>query len=204
MNRDAPIRPCGKQYGTEEEALRSKAGQRPGAVAKPCRCGSVHLTFPAPWSRAVPPVLSPGAARGREAGRKIAATGKARTASGRAETFPPEVAALLADRDPWCVHCGSPYDLQNHHRRIRGSGGDPRSHTHCACNGVRLCALCHVPWAHTEGRREAGAQGIVIPRSETAPWRRALMVHTAADSGFTGYPTCDGGWVLEAPAGAVA
>ena len=118
--------------------------------------------------------------------------------SSRSESFPPDVAALLAARDPWCVHCGSPHDLQNHHRRLKGAGGDGRDHTHCACNGVRLCVLCHVPWAHLN-RREAEAEGIIVPRSETAPWRRSLMVHTAAGSGFTAFPTCDGGWAFEAP-----
>jgi hypothetical protein len=134
---------------------------------------------------------------------KSAATTKARKAPARAESFPPEVAALLAARDPWCVHCGSPYDLQNHHRRLKGSGGDPRPHTHCACNGVRLCVRCHVPWAH-EQRAEAAAEGIIIPRSETGPWRRPLMVHTAADSGFMAWPTCDGRFVTVRPEGALA
>jgi len=123
--------------------------------------------------------------------------------SGRRESFPPAVAALIDARDPWCVHCGSPRDLQRHHRRIRGYGGDGRDHTHCACNGVRLCILCHVPWAHLR-RREAEAEGIVIPRAETDPWRRSLMVHTEADSGFTAWPTCDGRYVTEMPEGAMA
>lgn len=139
----------------------------------------------APWSPAIP---------------LLSGTGKTRSAPrtrSRAESFPPAVAALLAARDPWCVHCGSPRDLQNHHRRIRGIGGDGRDHTHCACNGVRLCVLCHVPWAHTAGRREAEAEGVIIPRSEAEPWRQPLMVHTAADSGMTIYLTCDGRYVTE-------
>jgi hypothetical protein len=114
------------------------------------------------------------------------------------------VAALIDARDQWCVKCGTPYNLHRHHRRIKGIGGDGRDHTDCACNGVRLC-LEHHEWAHSaKGRREAEAEGLIIPRSETAPWRRTLMVHTEADSGFTGYPTCDGGWVFEAPEGAAA
>jgi hypothetical protein len=155
------------------------------------------------WSRTVP-LLSPGLAGAEWVDGKSAAAKGTRTTSGRAESFPPAVAALLAARDPWCVHCGSPFNLQNHHRRLKGSGGDPRPHTHCACNGVRLCLLCHVPWAHTAGRREAGAEGIVIPRSETGPWRRPLMVHTAADSGFMAWPTCDGLYVTVKPEGALA
>ena len=81
-------------------------------------------------------------------------------ARSRAESFPPAVAALLAARDPWCVHCGSPYDLQNHHRRIRGIGGDSRPHTHCACNGVRLCILCAL--AETTGQMLPQIVDVVI------------------------------------------
>ena len=113
------------------------------------------------------------------------------------------MAVLIDARDPWCIHCGSPRNLQRHHRRIRGHGGDSRPHTHCACDGVRLCILCHVPWAHRE-RREAEAEGVVIPRSELEPWRRPLMIHTAADSGFMAWPTCDGRYVTDMPEGALA
>ena len=125
--------------------------------------------------------------------------------SARAESFPPDVAALIDARDPWCIRCGSPHDLHRHHRRIKGIGGDSRPHTDCACNAVRICARCH-EWAHLEGRREAEARGLIISRAETAPWRHALMVRTEAetDSGFTAYPTCSGGWVFDSPEGAVA
>lgn len=148
----------------------------------------------------MPTRTTPLARTARLAVPLLSGTGKTKSAPrtrGRAESFPAVVAALLAARDPWCVHCGSPNDLQNHHRRIRGIGGDGRDHTHCACNGVRLCILCHVPWAHTVGRREAEAEGVIIPRSEPEPWRQPLMVHTAADSGMTVFLTCDGRYVTE-------
>lgn len=134
---------------------------------------------------------------------KSAATRRSLQTSGRGESFPPAVAALIDARDPWCIHCGSPDDLQRHHRRIRGIGGDGRDHTHCACAGVRLCARCHLGWAHGEGRSEAEAEGIIIPRSELYPWRRPLLVHTQ-DGGFTAWPTCDGRYVTEMPEGALA
>ena len=111
--------------------------------------------------------------------------------SGRAESFPPDVAALIDARDPWCVHCGSPDDLQRHHRRLKGSGGDPRPHTQCACNGVRLCPRCHLVWAHREGRLEAEAEGIIIPRATKEPGTVSVLVHTL-DGGMAKYPHCDG------------
>jgi len=127
---------------------------------------------------------------------KSAATRRAVTAPRRDESFPPDVAALIDARDPWCIHCGSPRDLQRHHRRIRGIGGDGRDHTHCACNGVRVCAAEHA-WIHdtAEGRREAEAEGLIIPRSTLEPWTLAVLVHLEEDRGGQHkYPTCDGRW----------
>jgi hypothetical protein len=148
-----------------------------------------------PLIRTVP--LAPGTG-------KIAARKKG-IAPSPAQPFPPEVAALLAERDPWCVHCGSPYDLQNHHRRLKGIGGDPRPHTQCACNGVRLCRACHIPWAHEAGRDEAEVEGVIIPRSVIFPGSVSVAVHTEEDAGgLTLYPTCDGRWTAEPPEGLVA
>jgi hypothetical protein len=63
----------------------------------------------------------------------------------------------------------------------------------------------HLDWAHSgNGRREAEAEGLIIPRAETSPWRRPLMLHTAADSGAMVWPTCDGRYVTEMPEGALA
>ena len=114
------------------------------------------------------------------------------------ETFPRAVAALLAERDPWCLLDGSPRGLQNHHRRIRGHGGDPRAHTHCSCNGVRLCYRCHSRIHDTaQGRRIAEAEGLIIPRSTIRPGLESVLVHLA-DGGARKWPPCDGRW-LDAP-----
>jgi hypothetical protein len=112
------------------------------------------------------------------------------------------IAALIDARDPWCVHCGSPHDLQRHHRRIRGMGGDGRDHTHCPCNGVRICGRHHVPFAHLQ-RRESEAEGLVIPRGELLPWRVPLLVHTSEHGGFMAQHLCDGSRVTERPEGAL-
>ena len=137
-----------------------------------------------PWARTVPLLTTSTAAR-----RSGAAS------SGRHESFPPGVVAQLADRDPWCVHCGSPFGLQNHHRRIRGMGGDGRDHTHCACVGVRLCLACH-GWAHSGiGQKEAKDEGLIIPRATLKPWTCSVLVHLEDDrGGMRKFPTCDGRW----------
>lgn len=119
-----------------------------------------------------------------------------RTASsGRRESFPPAVAALIDARDPWCVHCGTPFGLQRHHRRIKGHGGDSRPHTDCACNGVRICLECH-DWAHSgNGRAEADTEGLIIPRATVAPWTLGVLVHLEENhGGLLKYPSCDGRW----------
>lgn len=175
MNR-AEMRRCGKRYGSEEEALRSKAGQRPGAEVHPCRCGGVHLSFP-PAPRA---------------------DGKARkTVSGN--TIPAKVCAQVDKRDgKQCVRCGSPRCPHRHHRRLKGHGGDTRPHTDCACNIVTLCEVCHY-WAHVLDRPSAEAEGLILPRNERAPWRKGVMVHSEADSGTTKWPTCDGDYADDEP-----
>lgn len=127
-------------------------------------------------------------------GKSAARTGGG---SGTGETFPPAVAALIDARDPWCVHCGSPDNLHRHHRRIKGIGGDPREHTHCACDGLRLCGACH-EWAHTTGRREAEAEGLIIPRVTAFPGSVSVLVHTA-DGGMQKYPSCTGEWLDYVP-----
>ena len=113
-------------------------------------------------------------------------------------SFPPAVTALLAARDSWCIHCGSPSGLQCHHRRIKGHGGDSRPHTDCACNGVRICLACH-DWAHSgKGRREAEAEGLIVPRATLEPWTLAVLLHLEDDrGGMRKFPTCDGRWADE-------
>jgi hypothetical protein len=128
-----------------------------------------------------------------ETGKGKSAAGKG-SGSGRAESFPPAVAALIDARDLWCVFCGSPFNLEHHHRRLKGQGGDPRPHTQCACNGVLLCHDHHM-WMHSgHGRRTAAAEGLIIPRATAEPWTESVLVHLEG-GGVQKYPTCDGRWI---------
>jgi hypothetical protein len=99
----AEMRRCGKQYATEEEAFRSKAGQRPGAEVESCRCGGYHVTTPKP-----------------------AGDGKPRKAA--RDTGPSqETRAMVYARDgARCVCCGLSIVGQVHsvqHRKRRSQGG---------------------------------------------------------------------------------
>lgn len=87
----------------------------------------------------------------------------------RRDTIPPRVRKTVARRDEWsCVRCGSAKDLQQHHRRIKGFGGDTRPHTECPCNIVMLCSRHHSE-AHRADRALAEARGLVVPRSALLP-----------------------------------
>ena len=136
--------------------------------------------------------------------RKSAARKKG-SSSGRAESFPPAVAALIDARDPWCIHCGTPFNLHRHHRRLKGIGGDGRDHTQCSCNGVRLCWLCH-SWAHSgAGQGEARDEGLIIPRAAVEPFTLSVLVHLEDDrGGMRKWPSCDGRWLDYVPEGGLA
>ena len=155
------------------------------------RISRLEARTPLACTRGLAAVGTGRVAQAREPRPRSAAAKRGGASSGRAESFPPGVAALIDARDPWCVHCGSPDDLQRHHRRLKGSGGDPRPHTQCTCNGVRLCPRCHLVWAHREGRLEAEAEGIIIPRATKEPGTVSVLVHTL-DGGMAKYPHCDG------------
>jgi hypothetical protein len=169
--------------------LTRKPGSYLKRVAFPDRPAGLART---PWARSVPGIAmqraecitgsrtgNPPAAESRVKG---AAAKRAAGSSGRRESFPPAVAALIDARDPWCIHCGSPRDLQRQ------------------CNSARICRTCH-EWVHSgKGRREAEAEGLIIPRSTTEPYRKSVLVHTPEDGGgMQQYPLCDGTYADEQP-----
>jgi hypothetical protein len=107
--------------------------------------------------------------------------------------FPEAIRKAAIERDHGhCIACGDDRALHVHHRRIKGMGGDARSHTDCLCNAVTLCHLCHL-WAHAQ-RRESEAQGFVVPRGTKLPGSVAVMVHGAGGGGSALFPGCDGQW----------
>jgi hypothetical protein len=121
----------------------------------------------------------------------------------RRDTIPERVRKQVARRDDGqCVKCARPAGHQ-HHRRLKGIGGDPRPHTDCACNLVSLCHDCH-EWAHKKGRARAEAEGLIIPNSELSPWLHSVMVHDESGSGVTAWPCCDGHYTAIEPEGAAA
>jgi hypothetical protein len=115
------------------------------------------------------------------------------------DPFPPAVARQLRERDEWCQRCGRAGRLENHHRRAKSMGGSKaRSHTQCACNGLRLCRACH-QWVH-EHPAAAREHGWIVRQGVHEP-RRSGVTRCIGEND-RGQPvldpqwaTCDGRWV---------
>jgi hypothetical protein len=134
--RAAPMRLCGKQYGSVAEAEESAAGKRPGAVIETwCPCGAIHVRQPAALSQVLP-VLPAG-----------------RPATG----FPLRVKLLVRARagfgetgDAMCEACGRHLGRlggQVHHVAGRGMGGCTLAVINGPANAALLCGTpltgCH-------------------------------------------------------------
>lgn len=117
----------------------------------------------------------------------------------RSERLILKARTMVWDRDDvQCARCAYvTYSAQIHHRRIKGMGGDPREHTDCPCNLIVLCPGCH-EWAHVLDRPAAEAQGFIIPSVTTTPGLEPVLRYGRDRAAW---PTCDGRWVHEAPAG---
>ena len=179
------MRRCGKRYGTEDEALRSKRAQDPTMVVLGCWCEGFHVR-----KRRAVTVASMAAAVSKPAPHK--------------DTIPPKVRRLVDTRDSvngvrLCVLCGHPGAIHRHHRRIKGIGGDSRPHTNCCCAIVSLCQGCHF-WCHTIGRVFAEAEGLIVSGAVLFPGSISVLVHSEGDlSGTEAWPTCSGEWSDKAP-----
>lgn len=123
------------------------------------------------------------------------------TKRAKRDTIPPDVRRLVAARDMGlCVHCAQPAEHQ-HHRRVKGMGGDTRAHTDCPCNLVSLCSADH-ELAHRD-RALALAEGLIIPRATPLPRLLPVLVH-GVGSGTRAWPTCTGEWIDFEPDGGSA
>jgi hypothetical protein len=118
-------------------------------------------------------------------------------------TIPPGVRRLVAARDMGlCVHCAKPA-VHQHHRRIKGIGGDARPHSDCPCVLVSLCAQCH-EFVH-RNRVVALAEGLIVPRAALLPGLLPVLVHGYGDgSGARAWPSCTGEWLDFEPDGGSA
>jgi len=117
--------------------------------------------------------------------------------------IPARVRAAVAARDnDLCVRCCSARDLQQHHRRIKGHGGDRRPHTDCPCNIITLCSFggCH-EWAHQAGRLRAVTEGLIVPSVTALPGLLPVTLY-GVSRGAVAWPSCDGTWETRCPDGA--
>ena len=183
------LRRCGggKRWATADEAMRSKKARSGNFMVIPCFCEGVHLQelILAP----LPPREPKPAAR--------------KEAAAKPDTFSAAVCDLIDARDGddsgavlvrLCQCCGSTRNLHRHHRRGKDAGGSGnRPHTHCACNGVTLCLVCHGEvHAHPE---QSEAEGWIVSQSEDEPGSVGVMRFAAAEGGATQFASCDGRWL---------
>jgi len=175
------MRRCGKQYATEEEAFRSKAGQKPGAEVTSCRCGRFHLTFPAPPRADGKP-------------RAVANTGPRR-----------ETRAMVYSRDGYrCVCCGGLIEGQRHsvqHRKRRSQGG-----TNDLSNLITVLGdgtSGHHARIDSRIDTHDEAKGYTV-RSWDDPREIGVMIFSEDGSGVTKWLSDDGAYLDEMPSEAAA
>jgi hypothetical protein len=180
--RTAWKRLCGKAYPSVDEAERSKAAQRPGAVIDTrCPNGDIHV-------RQAPAAVPALPARPRATGfsARVKLLVRARAGYGDPE-------------DARCENCGEPlgrYGGQVQHIVARGMGGTSNRVLKTAANGAALCGTsssgCHgLAEARDPGMRD---RGFWLPQG-TDPRLEAMTLHT----GRRARRTEDGDYLFEAP-----
>lgn len=85
--------------------------------------------------------------------------------------IPSAVSLVIATRDQArCIRCAAARGLHRHHRRGRRVQDE---HTHCACNLITLCAVCHA-WVHANPRL-ATEQGYMLSRYTQKPFLHSVI-----------------------------
>jgi hypothetical protein len=177
----APMRPCGRRYASQEDALNSKRGRSGGFYPVACRdaCeGFWHLR-----RKKVPAGITV-----KPAARDTGPDRKTR--------------AIVLERDQCqCCACGKPVGMPGtwwsiQHRVARGQGGPNTPE-----NLVTLCGSATSDGCHrkAEDRDEhMHAQGFWL-RSDEDPAQEPIMLASEHGSGITVWLTRDGGYALKAP-----
>jgi hypothetical protein len=105
-----------------------------------------------------------------------------------------EAAALLLERDPWCVHCGSTRALRPWLRQEQGG------HAGCCCGWVMLCPRCR-DTATADLTGEMADEGLLIADPDLMPFKVPVVAHIEEDrGGMHLWPLCDGTWSYAPPA----
>lgn len=104
----------------------------------------------------------------------------------KATPIPERSRRLVGQRDRWrCQRCGIPAPAGHwHHRRLRTVRDE---HTHCTCNGIWLCGICH-EWVH-HNVAAAYEAGLLMSRHIDEPF----SIQYKTPIGWR-LPDCEGGW----------
>jgi hypothetical protein len=96
--------------------------------------------------------------------------------------FHSEVRGLIRERaNNRCEICGmTKYNMQIHHRRPRGMGGDGRATTNVVSNGLLLCAQCHR----------------MVERERATAYDQGWLVHQSVEPWTVPVRRFDGWWLL--------
>ena len=189
--RAAPMRLCGKAYASVDEAQRSKAAQRPGAVIDvKCPCKAIHVR-----QAPAPPLVLPPRPRATGFSARVKLAVRARAGGGE-----PDDAACEACRR-WLGRYGG----QVQHIVARGAGGTSNPVLATVVNAALLCGTpqdkktCHgLAEARDPGMR---AKGFWLPRG-TDPRLEPMTLASRYGPGVLAWRSEDGEYLFEAPAGA--
>lgn len=170
-----PIRSCGKQYRSEEEALSSKRGLTGEYLANDCpACGAVHLE------------------------RKTASRDTGPEASARPIVLERDGHACVSCGKP-VGRPGQWWSIQ--HRLARGQGGGNELSNLIALCGSATSPGCHRRCEDRE--QEMNDRGYWLRSDQDPHLVGVLYLSASGGSGFTAWLEDDGSLLFEPPQGAV-